>query len=150
MRLIDADELLEDLKQTYDCLQKTYEGIPTYLDKCMCYAEISSFKKIGLRIKAAPTIGEEHVRHDGTTTFIETDDIDKFQSRVILTENKKSKFCRVFYEDDREHGRWVPVTCENHPKIMLGCTGYMCSECGRIEEENSEPYCHCGAKMDLK
>lgn len=46
------------------------------------------------------------------------------------------------------HGRWMPVTCENHPKIILGCTGYMCSECGRIEEENSEPYCHCGAKMD--
>ena len=48
------------------------------------------------------------------------------------------------------HGRWMPVTCENHPKIILGCTGYMCSECGRIEEENSEPYCHCGAKMDAK
>ena len=48
------------------------------------------------------------------------------------------------------HGRWMPVTWENHPKIILGCTGYMCSECGRIEEENSEPYCHCGAKMDAK
>ena len=54
----------------------------------------------------------------------------------------------VFWCEPVRHGRWMPVTCENHPKIILGCTGYMCSECGRIEEENSEPYCHCGAKMD--
>lgn len=43
-------------------------------------------------------------------------------------------------------GRWEP--CANG--IMLGCTAYRCSMCGRIEEENSEPYCHCGAKMDTR
>lgn len=25
---------------------------------------------------------------------------------------------------------------------------YICSECGRKETTNTEPYCHCGAKMD--
>lgn len=27
---------------------------------------------------------------------------------------------------------------------------YICSECGRKETTNTEPYCHCGAKMDGK
>lgn len=42
------------------------------------------------------------------------------------------------------HARWVP----HKDGVMLGCTAYRCSACGRVEEENSEPYCHCGAKMD--
>ena len=28
-------------------------------------------------------------------------------------------------------------------------TVFVCSECGRVEKQK-EPYCHCGAKMDLK
>ena len=67
----------------------------------------------------------------------------------VIDCNDIARFPTIDAEPVR-HGRWMPVTCENHPKIILGCTGYMCSECGRIEEENSEPYCHCGAKMDAK
>lgn len=46
------------------------------------------------------------------------------------------------------HGRWVPVTGSPGNGVMFGCTAYRCSLCGRLEEENGEPYCHCGAKMD--
>ena len=67
----------------------------------------------------------------------------------VIDCNDIARFPTIDAEPVR-HGRWMPVTCENYPKIILGCTGYMCSECGRIEEENSEPYCHCGAKMDAK
>lgn len=48
------------------------------------------------------------------------------------------------------HARWVPVYGNAYMRILLGCTCYRCSACGRIEEENSEPYCHCGARMDAK
>ncbi len=48
------------------------------------------------------------------------------------------------------HARWVPVYGNAYERIMLGCTCYRCSVCGRIEEENGEPFCHCGARMDAK
>lgn len=44
------------------------------------------------------------------------------------------------------HGRWLPVNGQWGPKIVR--RGYQCSLCGRIENQR-EPYCHCGAKMDL-
>ncbi len=44
------------------------------------------------------------------------------------------------------HGRWLPYRIQSGP--LAGCTGYRCSRCGREEEDNSEMYCHCGAKMD--
>lgn len=45
-------------------------------------------------------------------------------------------------------GRWIPYCIQSGP--LIGCTGYRCSCCGREEEDNGEPYCHCGAKMDAK
>lgn len=45
------------------------------------------------------------------------------------------------------HGRWLPVNGHWGPKIVR--RGYQCSLCGRIENQR-EPYCHCGAKMDLR
>lgn len=45
------------------------------------------------------------------------------------------------------HGRWLPVNGYWGPKIVR--RGYQCSLCGRIENQR-EPYCHCGAKMDLR
>lgn len=44
------------------------------------------------------------------------------------------------------HGRWVPFL--DGDSIMPE-RYYRCSRCGRIERQ-SEPYCNCGAKMDLK
>lgn len=44
------------------------------------------------------------------------------------------------------HGRWLPYAVQTGPTTC--CTAYRCSCCGRTEEDNGEPYCHCGAKMD--
>lgn len=45
------------------------------------------------------------------------------------------------------HGKWISRvyidTCG------ADWTSYCCSLCGRIEIKK-EPYCHCGAKMDLE
>lgn len=46
------------------------------------------------------------------------------------------------------HGRWVPVSLIDHKGRVL-MEQYKCSECGRMED-NKQPYCHCGAKMDAK
>lgn len=45
------------------------------------------------------------------------------------------------------HGRWEPVLegVWNVPIPVL--VGWRCSQCGRTEQEK-EPYCNCGAKMD--
>lgn len=45
------------------------------------------------------------------------------------------------------HGRWLPVNGHWGPKIVR--RGYQCSLCGRIENQR-EPYCHCGARMNLR
>ena len=51
-------------------------------------------------------------------------------------------------EVEVRHGKWIEETA-----LTENCWGYYkervyrCSLCGRIEEEK-EPYCHCGAKMD--
>ena len=45
------------------------------------------------------------------------------------------------------HGKWIPTTCID---LQSGEWGkYRCSLCGRIEIVR-EPYCNCGAKMDLE
>ena len=58
------------------------------------------------------------------------------------------------------HGRWIfdgAIYYDEDEK----CYDYQCSECGRFvsvrggnlgkeELEEEYPYCHCGAKMDLK
>lgn len=62
-RLINADALLEELKQSYDWLLKIYESIPFEVEKRVCSAEIATFNEIELRIKEAPTIEAEPVRH---------------------------------------------------------------------------------------
>lgn len=48
----------------------------------------------------APSVDAEPVRHEGTTTYITTNDLDKYQDRIIVNEGEKSKFCRVYYEDN--------------------------------------------------
>ena len=47
------------------------------------------------------------------------------------------------------HGRWRPVLegVWNLPTPI--CVGWSCSLCGRYEQYK-EPYCNCGAKMDLE
>ena len=46
------------------------------------------------------------------------------------------------------HGRWIPVIDGPTPlKNWDTLVGYECSVCKRFEEQE-EPYCNCGAKMD--
>lgn len=44
-------------------------------------------------------------------------------------------------------GRWEPVLEGVWNLPMPACVGWRCSMCGR-EEQDKEPYCHCGARMD--
>lgn len=46
------------------------------------------------------------------------------------------------------HGEWIPLEEPQWNCFGLVTIGYRCSECGREERYNNEPYCHCGAKMD--
>lgn len=46
------------------------------------------------------------------------------------------------------HARWERINGSRKWGIPKGFTCYRCSACGREEEDNGEPYCHCGAKMD--
>lgn len=66
------------------------------------YAAESEFSeedaaKIRWLISHIPTINAEPVRHMGKTTNIETDNLDVFGGRIIVTQGK---FCRVYYEDE--------------------------------------------------
>ena len=50
------------------------------------------------------------------------------------------------------HGSWIKkdifvCSSDGHPIVKFG-ERYTCSICGRVEDK-SEPYCHCGAKMNL-
>lgn len=44
------------------------------------------------------------------------------------------------------HGRWIEVVTYDQDGDCLEVE-YKCSECGRIEGLDDEPYCNCGAKM---
>ena len=52
-----------------------------------------------------------------------------------------------------KHGEWLPdyetFVDEWERESEPIQTGWVCSLCGR-QELNREPYCHCGAKMDLE
>lgn len=63
-----------------------------------------------------------------------------------LASNKVSKIPAADVEPVR-HGRWIQdyvADADPHERIR-----YKCSLCGRYEEYR-EPYCNCGAKMDMK
>ena len=58
MRLIDADALMESLKESTDRTMKWYEDCKTYNSAMIGRAEqtIMTFNECGLRIKNAPTV----------------------------------------------------------------------------------------------
>ena len=45
------------------------------------------------------------------------------------------------------HGRWIKAVTYDFAGSL---EGYKCNICGRFCTDNTEPYCHCGAKMDGK
>ena len=73
--------------------------------------------------------------------------------------------CCKFFKDELDyikpkHGCWIPNDMERTENdyyngirtltiSRLTPLNYRCSECGRIEEYK-EPYCNCGAQMDLE
>ena len=70
----------------------------------------------------------------------------KFRSGAELCKNFKNKADFV----EVKHGVWIL----EHEVVYDDCdtyleTMYKCSICGRYEH-TQEPYCHCGAKMDLE
>lgn len=84
----------------------------------------------------------EHLRTGGNCCFMDFREL----AHRLETEVEAADVAPVV------HGIWVEVCDEvqdilreRDPYIMV--RGYRCSKCGRFEE-NMEPYCHCGAKMD--
>lgn len=61
--------------------------------------------------------------------------------------------CGLYREDAEpsKHGQWIAkkknLTEGAAYMIPLTIRYFVCSLCGR-EEDNAEPYCNCGAKMD--
>lgn len=56
----------------------------------------------------------------------------------------------VWIEEEHESYLVHPMKYdENGEPILQKYTVLKCSECGR-EENKKEPFCHCGAKMNLK
>ena len=60
-------------------------------------------------------------------------------------------------EEAMKHGRWIAekgqtlITVEydnDGNPILHGYVVYRCDQCGRTAKVE-EPYCHCGAKMDI-
>lgn len=123
MRLIDADAL----KSYIDCghLRSPIET---------CFSELD----VVLMLDKQPTVDAEPVRHAENTTFIDTDDVSKWKSRVVVCE-RNSHWGRLYYESDTKYGKWV-----------FGGDGcVVCSECNEEEPNNiHRNYCpNCGAKM---
>lgn len=142
MRTIDADELTDKSEILY---QHTPSGkIIPWSAVRVCV--INNIK----------TIEAEPVRHWGISSIIETDDINTYNSRIILVDGKKSKSCRVFYEDDREHGEWIVddlgrTHCSICRKRLPTVRQYYI-DCDDLEEEteiDETEFCpNCGAIMD--
>lgn len=78
---------------------------------------------------------------------------------VSACENCRQKWMVKLYEIPKTdvvpvvHAAWVEVCDEVHDVLeeresYLMVRGYRCSRCNRFEKK-MEPYCNCGAKMDL-
>ena len=62
-RLIDANALLKSLQESHKALQKIYDGLHFEIEQRLCGAQITTFIEAILRVKHAPTIDAEPVRH---------------------------------------------------------------------------------------
>ena len=72
------------------------------------------------RVKEAPAVDAEPVRHEGNTTFIATENLGDYADRIIVGQGTA---CKVYYIDEPvRHGRWIH--CEGKSNL------WYCSECG--------------------
>jgi hypothetical protein len=56
-RLIDADALLDSLRESREGLQKIYDGLHFEIERRLCGAQLTVLVENILRVKSAPTIG---------------------------------------------------------------------------------------------
>ena len=117
MRLIDADELQKKESCGLICARN---------------------------VRNAPTVDAEPVRHEGHTTFIDTNNLEGYADRIIVGQGTQ---CKVYYADESvRHGRWELETS----KYLRRCSACekvtFCRGAGRHYD-----YCpNCGAKMDME
>ena len=62
-RLIDADALKDSLCKSREGLWKVYDGLHFEIEQRLCSAQLTVFTENILRVKNAPTIDAEPVRH---------------------------------------------------------------------------------------
>ena len=62
-RLIDADALKENLRESYDSLRKIYDGLRYNSEKAVCSGQLATFLEAIMRTMEAPTIDAEPVTH---------------------------------------------------------------------------------------
>lgn len=55
-RLIDANALKEDLRESYNALKKIYDRLEHNEDRAICGGQLSTFLEAILRVKEAPTV----------------------------------------------------------------------------------------------
>lgn len=91
-RMIDADVLLSQVKRSREKNPYTW----AMLGSLNAVYDFTHRDVLNL-INSASTIDAEPVRHMGKTTNIDTDNLDVFGGRIIVTQGK---FCRVYYEDE--------------------------------------------------
>lgn len=92
-------------------------------------------------------VEEKFHEHYGATVYQFMHDFFRFIIRQIR------KAPTIDPESIRPHGQWVEYDCykcnSDGEPVIKTATVLVCSVCGR-EERYREPYCHCGAKMDLE
>lgn len=55
-RLIDANALKDDLRESYNALKKIYDRLEHNEDRAICGGQLSTFLEAILRVKEAPTV----------------------------------------------------------------------------------------------
>lgn len=75
--------------------------------------------------------------------YIDADKLFRYvDEQTHISKGKLQNYIRENHTVDVvevKHGEWISNEFGNV---------FICSECGRRELTNIEPYCHCGAKMD--
>ena len=91
----------------------------------------------------AEYIKREHAVDAVLDVYYNTSDIDlsggKFEAAILKIQAADVAPVR--------HGRWI--TKQEKDTFAGYLYSYECSECGRVEQ-CKEPYCNCGAKMNLE
>ena len=93
----------------------------------------------------------EYIERERLLRRFNIDDMMNVNGTLISLEDARNTISNFPAADVEpvKYGRWEPVLEDvwNLPTPVL--VGWRCSQCGRTEQEK-EPYCNCGAKMDCE